>query len=190
MQKLILLAVLGCSLFGNLAQAQVAETWPPPPATKLGFLETNLSTVIIKGTSEVGAITESAGVISVRCREITDLGSGRKEQGIAMEITLKGQGKDTLLIDYDEIAPLSTAIDYLNKLDFSVTQLNFFDAEYTTKGGFRVAAFGLRRTSAVQFSVRDTRLNMTPITLSQQNVARLKQLIDQAKITLDSLRGG
>ena len=193
---LILSAVLGCSFLGHPAQAQVATTLvvapTPAPATKLEAFETNISTVIIKGTTEIGTISVNAGVVSVRCREITDTGSGHKEQGIALEFLLRDQPKDTLLIDYDEIASLSTAVDYLNKLDFSVTPLNFFDATYTTKGGFRVTAFGLRRSSTVQFSVRDARanMNMAPIALSLQDLARLKMLIDQAKATLDSVRGG
>ena len=179
---LILSAVLGCSFLGHPAQAQVATTLvvapTPAPATKLEAFETNISTVIIKGTTEIGTISVNAGVVSVRCREITDTGSGHKEQGIALEFLLRDQPKDTLLIDYDEIASLSTAVDYLNKLDFSVTPLNFFDATYTTKGGFRVTAFGLRRSSTVQFSVRDARanMNMAPIALSLQDLARLKKI--------------
>ena len=193
MRRLTLILVLGCSLLGRPAPAQVATLVvapTPPPATKLEAFDTNTSTVIIKATTEIGSISVNAGIVSVRCRETTDTGNGHKEQGIAFEITLKGQSRDTILVDYDEIAPLLSAIDYLNRLDFNVTSLNAFDATYTTQGGFRVAAFGLRRNSTVQFTIRDVRTNLTPVAFSLQDLARLRTLIDQAKTTLDSLRGG
>jgi len=57
----------------------------------------------------------------------------------AVEIGRQGQFKDMMLIDYDELASPLNAIDYLSKLDVSVSSLNSFDAAYTTKGGFRPA---------------------------------------------------
>jgi hypothetical protein len=192
MRKLtrILLAILGCSLLGHLAPAQEATPWPVPPATKLESFDTNHSSVIIKATTEVGSLSVNTGGVSVRCREITAASSGQKEQGIAIAITQKGQVRDTLLIDYEEISSLLNALDYLNKLDLSVTPLNAFDAAYTTKGGFRVAALGSRRTGTIQYAVRDARTNMTPIIFSLQEMFRLRGFVDQARANLDSLRGG
>ena len=187
--SLILLAVLGGSFLRNVSSAQIVITYPVPPATKLESFDTNISSIIIKATTEVGSLSVNAGVVSVRCREITDAGSGRKEQGIAMEITQTGQRKDTLLIDYDEIPSLLTAIDYLNKIDFSVTALNAFDAAYTTKGGFRVAAIGVRRTSGIQFAVRDARTDTAPLIFSRTDMSQFGSLIDQAKRKLDSPGG-
>jgi hypothetical protein len=180
--------VLSCLLAGNSSPAQVVNL-TPPPATKLESFDTNVSTVIIRATTEIGVVSVNTGIVSVRCREITDTGSGRKEQGIAMEITQRDVPRDTLLIDYDEIAPLLSAVDYLNRVDFSVTALNGFDATYTTKGGFRVAAFGSRRTSAIQFAVRDARTNSTPVIFLRTDMSQFGGLIDQAKQKLDSVRG-
>jgi hypothetical protein len=190
---LIFSAVLSCSLPGSPALAQVSTLVvapTPPPATKLEAFDTNVSTVIIKATTEIGSVSVNSGSVSVRCREITDGGNGHKEQGIAIEMTLTGQTRDSLLVDYEEIAPLLSAIDYLIKLDFNITSLNAFDATYTTRGGFRVAAVGLRRNSIIKFVIRDVRTNLTPMAFSMQDLSRLRTLIDQAKTTLDSLRGG
>jgi hypothetical protein len=189
-ESLMVLMVLGCSLVGNLSPGQVANTSLAPPATKLESFDTNLSSVIIRATTEIGTVSVNTGIVSVRCREITDTGSGRKEQGIAMEITQRDVPRDTVLIDYDEIAPLLSAIDYLNQVDFSVTALNAFDATYTTRGGFRVAAFGTRRNSAIQFAVRDARTNSTPVIFLRTDMSQFGGLIDQAKKKLDSVRGG
>jgi hypothetical protein len=184
------LAVLTGSCFTISSTAQIANTIPLPPATKLESFNTNVSSVIFRATSELGSISVNTGVLLVRCREITDTATGHKEQGMAMEIVQKGQAEDRLLLDYDEITSLSTAINYLTKLDVSMTPLNSFDASYTTKGGLRVAALGSRRTGVIQFSVRDARISMSPLIFSRQELAQLGTLVDQARSTLDSLRGG
>src|SRR5258707_14502985 len=102
---LIFFAILGCSSLTSLSQ-QVSNPCPIAPATKLESFDTNTATVVIKATTEIGSLSVSSGAISVRCREITDAGSGRKEQGIAIEIAQTAQPKDRLPIDYDEIASL------------------------------------------------------------------------------------
>ena len=81
-----------------------------------------------------------------------------------------------------------TAIDYITKLDVSVTPLTAFDAAYTTKGGFRIAALGTRRTGVIQFGVRDARSLSTPVVFSRDEMSRLSGLINQAKGVLDSVR--
>jgi len=187
---LLLFAVVGCSFPGISSRAQVVTTCLVLPATKLESFETNISSVIIKATTDLGSISANTGVVLVRCREITDTTSGQKEHGIALDITQKGQPRDKLLIDYDEIAPLLNAISYLNKVDVSITPLNAFDAEYTTRGGFRIAALGNRRTGVVQFAVRDVRTNMAPVIFSRQDLLQFGSLVGQAKTQLDSLSSG
>ncbi len=158
------------------------------PPTKLEAFETNVGTVVIKGSARIGSVSGNDGIVSVRSREMTDATTGRKEQGVAIDIGRPRLFTDVTLIDYDELDPLLNAMDYLGKLDWSVTSLNVFNAIYTTKGGFRVSAFGPRRTGLIQFAVRSTRSGLTPVVLSRDDVGRLRALIDQAKRQLDSLR--
>ncbi len=186
---LIPLAFLGCSLI-NPARAQYMVPVQVAPATKLEAFETNTSVVILKASTDLGSISGRTGTVVVKCRETTDTSTGRKEQGIAIVITPKGQAKETLLIDYDEIASLMAALQYLGQVGVTVTPLATFDASYTTKGGFRVAALGSRLTGAVQFAVRDARNNSVPIFLSSIDLNRLSSRIEQAKTTLDGVRGG
>ncbi len=90
----------------------------------------------------------------------------------------------------DEIASLLAALNYLSRLDASASALNTFDAAYTTKGGFRIAALGSRCTGAVQYAVRDARNASPPILFAGVEMGRFSGLIEQAKATLDALRGG
>jgi hypothetical protein len=187
----ISLGVLGLSISTMQAQAQFINILPPPPMTRLESFDTNTEVVILKASTDVGSISADSGVVAVKCKEMTDTSTGHKEQGIALEITPRGQARGVLLIDFDEIPSLVAAIDYINKLDVTVTPLTSFDAAYTTKGGFRIAALGTRNTGAVQFGVRDARLSAnpsTPVTFSRDQMTRLSDLINQAKGVLDSLR--
>lgn len=185
---LIPIAMLGCSLLTNPAAAQWTNPCPTLPATKLEAFDTNVEVVIFKATTDAGSINGSTGVIAVKCKEITDTSTAHKEQGIALEIVQAGQRKDTMLIDYDEIGSLVSAIDYISRLEVSATPLNSFDAAYTTKGGFRIAALGTRSTGLIQFGVRDARTGSIPVVFSRDEMARLSGLINQAKATLDTLR--
>jgi hypothetical protein len=181
-------AIVALGLFANSAQAQFTNVLSFVPATKLEAFDTNIEVVILKGSTEVGAITADAGSVAVKCREVTDTSNGHKEQGIVLEISARGQSRDQLLIDYDEIPALVNAIDYITRLEVSATPLTSFDAAYTTKGGFRIAALGTRRTGLIQFGVRDARTLSTPVVFSRDEMSRLSGLINQAKATLDSVR--
>jgi hypothetical protein len=107
---------------------------------------------------------------------------------MSIEITPQGQGRDALLIDYDEIPSLINAIDYITRLEVTATPLTALDAAYTTRGGFRIAALGSRRTGLIQFGVRDARFSSIPVVFSRDEMSRLSSLITQAKSTLDSVR--
>jgi len=189
MRKLhfIFIATVGCSLLMSPARGQDATAPLLVPATRLESFETNVGVVIIKATTEIGTVSVNSGVVSVKCREITDADSGHKERGIAIEIIERGQSKERMLIDNEEVGPLLKGMDYLTKLDASVTPLNVFDAAYTTKGGFRIAVLGNRRTGSIQFTARDDRVIMAPVVFSRQEMTQFCSLMDQAKKQLDSL---
>jgi len=185
-------AIAGASLLAGTARAQVVVTniWPPFPATKLEAFETNTDTVIIKGTSPIGSVPAHGGEVGVRCREITDAGTGRRLSGIIVDLTFGGELGDTMLIDYDELGSLLDGLEYLGSLDLSVTPLTGFDAVYTTKGGFRAAAFGSRRTGNIEFSVRSVRVRAASLVLTRDQLGQVRSLVQQGKDKLDSLRKG
>lgn len=172
------------------AQAQVQETnyCFPFPATKLEAFETNTDTVIIKATAPMGSVPAQGGEVGVRCREITDVGSGRRETGIIIDLSFGVGLGETLLIDYDELGSLLDGLEYLGTLDWSVTPLPGFDAVYTTKGGFRAAAFGSRRTGNIEFAIRSVRVRTAPLLLSRDQLGQVRSLVQQGKAKLDSLR--
>ena len=186
----ILVALAGAFLLAGRAGGQVTNTWLPFPATKLEAFETNTDTVIIKATSPIGSVPAHGGEVGVRCREITDAGTGHRESGLIVDLTFGGELGDMMLIDSDELDSLLDGLEYLGSLDWSVTPLTGFDAVYTTKGGFRAAAFGSRRTGNIEFSVRSVRVRAASLVLTRDQLGQVRSLVQQGKAKLDSLRKG
>jgi hypothetical protein len=184
----VLIAIAGGSLLGDLVRAQETNVYPLVPATKLEAFETNTDTIIIKGTAPMGTVSMHGGEVSVRCREITDAGTGRRESGILIDFAFGAQVEGTTLIDYDELDSLLDGLEYLGKVDWSVTSLPDFSAVYSTKGGFRADARGSRRTGNIEFAVQSTRIGAPKLLLSRDQLGQLRSLIDQARTKLDSLR--
>jgi hypothetical protein len=184
----IALAVVGGSLLTIPARAQETNACLPFPATKLEAFETNTDTVIIRASAPIGTVSAHGGGVSVRCREITDAGTGHRESGIVIDIAFDAQLEGTALVDYEELDSLLDGLEYLGKLDWSVTSLPDFSAVYTTKGGFRADARGSRRTGSIEFAVRSVRVIAPRLSLSRDQLGQLRSLIDQAKTKLDSLR--
>lgn len=184
----MLVAVAGGLLLTDATRAQETNPCTLVPATKLEAFETNTDTVIIKATAPVGTVQAHGGTVSVRCREITDAGTGRRESGVLVDIASAGPGEDTILVDYDELDSLLDGLEYVGKLDWSVTPLPSFSATYTTKGGFRAVAFGSRRTGSIEYAARCTRTARPPLLLTRDQLGQLRSLVEQGRAKLDSLR--
>ena len=167
----LLVAVAGGCLLPGTALSQQTNACPLLPATKLEAFDTNTDTVIIKATAPIGTVTAQGGAVAVRCRQITDAGTGRRESGVIIDFAFAPQLAISALIDYDELDALLDGLEYLGKLDWSVTSLPDFSAVYTTKGGFRADARGSRRTGNIEFDVRSTRISGPRLSLSRDQLA-------------------
>ena len=161
---------------------------PLLPQTKLEGFETNTGTLVLKATAPIASVAAGAGELSVKCRQITDLGTGRREFGVVIGFAENSRAEEVCLIDYDELDSLQDGLAYLNQVEWSVTELPAFNAVYTTKGGFRVAAYGDRRTGGIGFTARNLRGSGLPLQLTRTQLGQLKSVLDQARAKLDALR--
>ena len=175
-------------LLVDAVHAQNTNCCPLLPQTKLEGFETNIGTIVLKATAPIGYVTASPGELYVRCREITDLGTGRREFGVVIAFAENSRPDEVCLIDYDELDSLQDALDYLNKVEWSVTSLPGFDAVYTTKGGFRIGAYGSRRSGGIGFFARNIRLLAPTPQLSRDQLGQFRSLLEQARTKLNSLR--
>lgn len=178
--KRIILAVFGCAL-ASMASAQITTN---VPLTRIELLETHTQTIIVKGFAPVGSMTVDADVISVRIKDTGEINTGRKLQGIAVEIAGKQQ-IDRVIVDYDEIDGLLNGIEFMSKADYGLSPLPGFDASYTTRAGLRVAAYTSKRSDTIQPYVQSS--NSGRLNLTANQLAEFRSLIQQAKTNLDSL---
>jgi hypothetical protein len=182
MRKFCVVLIAACC---SLAFASRAQDSTNAPKTEIENFEAQTGTVIIKGFGQIGSLTASTGVISVRCKESTDANSGQKEYGIAVEFDADHL-RERLIIDYDEIDSLLNGIDYLGKITYDATSLPGFDATFTTKSGLRIAAHSERRQGGIQCFLQFG--DAPRILLASDQLAQFENLINQAKNSLDSLR--
>jgi len=189
MNKLVALAIgIGALLPFSLSAQETNVVFVAPP-TKLDAFATNVGTVIIRATTDIGTVSADTAALTIKCKEMTDPRAGRREYGIGIEIVTERGPRDTRLIDYDELDSFLRGMDYLGKVDWSVTTLNAFHASYTTKSGFRVDAFSSKRSGYIEFAVHDLAAPMPGILLSRDQMVQFFNLIEQAKTKLDSVRG-
>jgi hypothetical protein len=177
----ILLAAAFCSLT-LAASAQDTNNLK----TDLGVFEAQTGTVIVKGYNLVGSISTGTAVITVLCKESTDMTTGHKADGLAIEIAGNPAYREKILVDYDEIDPLFNSMDYLQKINYDVTPLPNFEASYSTKAGLRGIADSVRKEGGIKTYLAygdHPRILLSPVQLIQFHT-----LIGQAKNNLDSIR--
>src|ERR1043165_8333779 len=118
--------------FLKAAIAQDTNVYTYAPATRLESFVTNVGTVGVRGSADIGTVLANTGTIVLKCREVSETGSGRKEVGISIDLQHSQDLRETRFIDFDELESLINALTYLNKADWSITSLNSFDAAITT----------------------------------------------------------
>jgi len=183
----LIAATVGCALVTLSSFAQEAKPAAKEPKTKLEAFEAQTGAVLIKGIGEVGSVS-GMGSLEVGVREFTHAGTGRKEYGVTIEVKASGtfERKDTAFIDYDEIDSLLKGIDYISKIDKSVTPLPSFEAVYTTKGELRVITYSTK--GKVQAAVQSGRIGAASAFISLDQLAKFRGLIADAKAKLDSIK--
>ena len=192
--RLVLLTVwllLPCGV--GAAQEPVTVVAPEEYLTKLEMLMAETGTVIVRGHTRVGTMAGSRGTAYFTVWEVFDARSGRREQGVSVEIgepdrpesDERGSG-DRAYIDYDEIAPLLKGIEYLMKLGPQVTKLSRFEAQYQTRGGLRLMAFNTSNNFVTAISTGGGR--RPRFILRPTGLAEFRTLIENARDVLDAAR--
>jgi hypothetical protein len=147
---IFLLAMLNSVPTGAQTQPQP----PPEPPTKLEALMARTGVVIVRGSSTIGSVTGRDGAsVSVESKEFLDANTGNREYGIAIDVKKVGNAASESFsyIDYEEIDSLIKGMDYISKLENSITKLDSFQASYQTNGAFKITRFssGAQTTAAV-----------------------------------------
>jgi len=164
---------------------------PAGPKTRIEAFESQAGTVVIRGFSKAGEMRGVyGGVVTVQSIEFTDATTGKKEYGITIDVkeTDRLERSNRSFIDYDEIAAFLKGIDYVAKVDGSVTKLDNFQADFRTKGDFEISIFNTGKDTMASLSSGS--IGKTSLFLKISDVAKFRDFVANAKTTLDSLKAG
>lgn len=172
--------------------AQQPQPSPTPEEfqTKLESLMSETGAVIVKGFTRVGSMNGSRGAAFFTAWEVSNARTGRKEQGVTVEIGEASANRPDIeeraYIDYDEIDPLLKGIDLFMKLDDKATKLSRYEAQYQTRGGLVLVTFNTPDGSRIAISTWGGR--RPRFVLRQTGLAEFKNLLESAKEVLDTPR--
>lgn len=183
---------------GTGAAAVVVMNQNPAPTRMEAMLATR-GTVIVRGFTDVGAIqSEDGSGFGVSAVELTDASTSHKEYGLAVAVKQPGRSGAALqtYVDYDEIDSLSSAMDYLAKLDSTATQLAAYEGRFRTKADLEVANFadnsGARMVlvKGMQVVPETGQVIFASAYFPLARFAEVRQLVTAGKQTIDKVRGG
>lgn len=186
----LILITLSLGLFSSHTTGQEAAEMELEPKTRVEAFQARTGVVIIKGFSRIGLAAGLEGTsIEVESREFRDAGNNSKEYGITVEVREAGNpGRRSLsYIDYDEIDPLLKGLEYLSKIDNSVTQLNRFEADYRTRGDLLFSAHS-GRGGVITLTISSGVFRRTTAFFRLEDFKVIRGLIIEAKNQIDTIQ--
>ncbi len=170
--------------------AQNLKGQVPVPKTKLEEFSARTGVVIIRGFEEIGTLSGLYSTsIAVDAKEFVNVSTGKREYGITIEVK-KEDGRydkeDTSYIDYDEIDSLISGIDYIAKVDKSSTKFSNFQADYNTKGDFKISTFS--SSDKIMVAVSSGQIGRVSAYYKISSLTAIKTLIEKAKNQIDTLK--
>jgi len=128
------------------------------------------------------------GTVIFQAKEITDVGKGSRESGILVQVkdNSRLEHESTSYVDYDEIESLLKGLDYITKVDKSATKLTNYQADYLTRGGFRISGFNsdMGRLLAITSGT----IGGATVIFDIQTASAVRAAIAGAKTTLDGVQ--
>ena len=176
-----------------LAQRPGPEFWrkvgcePLEPRTKLEALEDRHSTVVLKGFTRINTVDVRG--IRLDAVEMREMGNVARAKGLIVVLREGGERPDDnrAFVDYEEIDSLLNAIDVISRVDETATKLVGFEAKFKTLGDLEISVFRQTRTgNAVIMSTGIC--DRATVTLSLDDLAKVKAMIQEAKARLDEIR--
>jgi hypothetical protein len=186
----LIFVVLSIGVFSSPAVGQEPVETELEPRTKLEAFQAMKGVVIIKGYSRIGVAAGLDGTsIEVETRELRDAASSSREYGITIEVREAGNpGRRSLsYVDYEELDPLLKGLEYLSKIDSSVTQLTRFEADYRTRGEL-LFSVSSGRGGVITMAVSSGAFRRAISLFRLEDLKVIRGLIIEAKNQLDAIQ--
>lgn len=160
------------------------------PRTKLGAFEYATDSLIVKARSAMGSVRGVLGdTVVVEYDVFTNVTHGQKEYGVSLVVSPPAGGNThyRYYVDYDDIDSLLKGIDYIIRMNPSVSDLATFEAEYRSKGELEISTFTDIR-GAVRVSVSNYVCGTNRAAMDLSGLSEMQRLLVAAKGKLDSIR--
>src|SRR6185295_728112 len=165
---------------------------PFEPRTKLEELDERYNSVIIKGFTGITTVdVRGVGIEVIEMRDTDKTPSKALLFAKGIVVVLREGGErpndNRAFVDYEEIDPLLNAIDAISRIDETATKLPGFEARYKTMGDLEISVF--RQTRSGRAVIMRTGIcDRATTTLSLDDFAKVKAMIQEAKARLDEIR--
>jgi hypothetical protein len=175
-----------CATFA-IAFSALAQETNSYPRSNLEDFEATTGVVMIRSTDDIGSFSGKTGGVTVKCREARDVSGKHRAYGAVVTVTAGDNVEDTTVVDYDELDGVIRALDYVSKVDWSISSLSHFEACYITRSGLKVASYSSRRAGTVEAYALSNRQNRCRSSLTMAQLSQLRVLLEQAKAKMEIL---
>ena len=179
----------------TLAQTPGPQFWrkltcePFEPRTDLERVEDS-GGLVIKGFTRITTVdVRGVRVDAIEMRGFVNPNYTRVAKGLVVALREGGErpNSDRAFVDYNEIEYLLNGIDVISRVDETATKLPGFEARYRTSGDLEISVFRQTRSGT---AVRMTTgiCDQATVSMSLDDLAKIKALIQEAKTRLDEIR--
>ena len=188
MKRTVLLVSVIFTFFLVAASGARAEETNIYPKSFLELFEERPGIVLIRGTDNVGSVSGKRGELLVQVRETKDMTYNQRSYGVIVTVVPADGVANAAYVDYDELTALIQNLDYVSKVNWSLTSLGHFDASYTTRAGLRVATYSSTRSGLIEGAVTSLRIPRTRASLTTAQLDLLRNTLEVAKNKIEELQ--
>jgi hypothetical protein len=175
-----------------LAQQPGPQFWrkltcePFEPRTRLERWDDGRG-ILIKGFTRINTVDVRG--IRIDAVEMRSPGSDVVVKGLVVVLREGGErpNDNRAFVDYEELDSLLKAIDVIGSVDETATKLPGFEARYRTSGDLEISVFRQTR-SGTAVTMRTGICDYATVSMSLDDLAKIKAMIQEAKERLDQIR--
>ena len=186
---LFLLSLAATPAFAQEQSAGATEAAKPAISTKLEAFSARTGVVLIRGFSTLGKVN-GTGQVVVDVKEFRDASNPKVAQyGIQFTVQelSRSERSNISYVDEDEIDSLVRGLEYITKLDRSVTPFADFEAQYRTKGDLSITAFSDSR-GEIKLAMTSGRVGKTISYMPLSAAENIKSLLLDGKAKIASAK--
>ncbi|HJS23495.1 MAG TPA: hypothetical protein VJ751_03930 [Pyrinomonadaceae bacterium] len=180
-----------------LAQRPGPQFWrkltcePFEPRTALEAFENSYG-VMIKGFTRITTVdVRGVRIDAIEMRSLGNFNVNGNNFAKGLVVILREGGErpneNRAFVDYNAIDDLLNAIDVISRVDETATKLPGFEARYRSKGDLEISVFRQTR-SGTAVTMTSGICDLATVTMSLDDLAKIKAMIQEAKARLDEIR--